>query len=178
MKFTRPISRKSPRHDLRFKCRLCRKARASKSKPLPLSTKAHRAGKALATLLARIDNRNIDIFMLKYLIAWQTLGSARALACRSRRLAATDFVFRIDLGVFAHFKQEVREGEGVFASTRGACAPQNVMSEDLLALFRGRAAKFCEGGRKLPQQITVAAGRAGCSFAPDTGAATEASLTL
>jgi hypothetical protein len=31
------------------------------------------------------------------------------------------------------------------------------MSEDLLALFCGRAAKFCEGGRKLPLQITVVA---------------------
>ena len=31
-------------------------------------------------------------------------------------------------------QRKVREGEGAFASTRGACAPQ--MSDDLLALFR------------------------------------------
>src|ERR1700730_12736561 len=55
MKFTRPISRKSLRHDRRFKCPLYQKALASKLKPLPLRAKAHRAGKALATLLAKID---------------------------------------------------------------------------------------------------------------------------
>src|SRR5207253_1309000 len=34
------------------------------------------------------------------------------------------------------FHEKVREGGGAFASTRGACAPEKIMSEDLLALFR------------------------------------------
>jgi hypothetical protein len=47
--------------------------------------------KSLRTLPAKIDNRNIDIFMWKYLLAQQTLGSARASRAGEGALAFANF---------------------------------------------------------------------------------------
>ncbi len=62
---------------------------------------------------------------------YRILGSARALACWLRRLAATKFYLGKVSIVFDYLSgqtalEKVRAGEGASASTRGACAPQKL----------------------------------------------------